>query len=238
MGLTQVRKKILLTAIVVVLLLVGVLIVATRLTTHPLKVVATNPQLNNISNITPFLKIDFNETVESSGLSVTGSDNIVKSFSASGNVVTVLLQNMQKNTNYSVTLDSAKTNSGSTVTNKTFSFKTNGVIYTWQLPKDQQKVLMQEQAAAQPKTDPILAYLPHATLDYYLSSTANTVNGQPQLVLQAQLDIFPGNLVNGSEADTIAAYKQQVLNYISSLGLNPAKYDIQYQVVTEQLMGH
>ena len=204
-------------------------------------VAGTNPTLNNISSITPFLKVNFNETVATKSISISGSGGIVKSYNAKGDTVTVLLQNMQKGTSYTITIHSTKSTWGGTVQNKILTLKTNNVAYAYELPKDQQKFLLNKQQAARPAdiSDPILAHLPYTTVDYNLSAliTTNT-NNQPQLVIQAQLTIFPGNLVNGSEADTIASHKQEVVSYIKSLKLNPANYNIQYQVVIEQLTGH
>src|SRR5262249_32745118 len=124
-----------------------------------------------------------------------------------------------------------------TINNKSIKFTAQSLSYN-QMPKDAQKYLVSHQDNYAPvQKDPILASLPYSTLDFNLDSSFPTgKNGKPTLVLQAQLLLAPG--VTGAEATTdTEQYKQEVLDYIKSLGLSPDNYTIQYQTVQEQLNG-
>jgi hypothetical protein len=73
-------------------------------------------------------------------------------------------------------------------------------------------------------TDPIVQYLPHSTLDYNL-----TIESSDKKILNAQLFLSGADQSNASAAT--ALYKQEVVDYITSVGLNPADYTINYTVV-------
>jgi hypothetical protein len=97
----------------------------------------------------------------------------------------------------------------------------------------EQKVLINEQSQfPQQLKDPILSHLPYGTLDYNLTDSFQTVNGQAQLVLKAQILLDAADVSSPqTEQSAITQYEQQVTQYITSLGLNPSNYDILYSIV-------
>lgn len=75
--------------------------------------------------------------------------------------------------------------------------------------------------------DPIFKYIPHSTLDYSLTGASNG----GQALLTAQLFL---TAVDQSNPDVATAqYKQEVLDYINSVGLDPSKYTITYTTVSQ-----
>lgn len=73
------------------------------------------------------------------------------------------------------------------------------------------------------KTDPMFDYLPHSTLDYTLTATVDSSN---KTILNAQLFLTEADQADPSAA--LAQYKQEVVEYIQSVGLNPNSYTINY----------
>lgn len=83
----------------------------------------------------------------------------------------------------------------------------------------------------QGNTDPILNSLPHSTLDYNLTVAQGTtgIKGDQKLILDADLLLSAADVRSGRDA-AIAAYTQEVRDYITSLGLNPDSYTINYTI--------
>lgn len=77
--------------------------------------------------------------------------------------------------------------------------------------------------------EPMLTHLPYQTTDFTLK--ANFVNGpnnQPKLTMDAIIQLSAADKSNESIA--VANYKQEVFNYITSVGVNPDAYTINYIV--------
>jgi len=75
----------------------------------------------------------------------------------------------------------------------------------------------------------MLSHLPYRTTDFSL--TADFVSGQnnqPKLTIDAKILLSQADM--SSQDQAVALYKQEVLNYINSLGLNPSNYTINYSV--------
>ena len=75
--------------------------------------------------------------------------------------------------------------------------------------------------------DMILQYLPYENFTFKL--TPDATQGD-KLVLIADLDIAEIDLKGNaaSRTETVAMYKQEVIDWIASKGIDPAKYEIQY----------
>ncbi len=97
------------------------------------------------------------------------------------------------------------------------------------LSKEEQALLEQQTHSTYNK-DPIIAHLPHSTLDYKLEAEFGEAEGgsDPKFVLNATLFITEADQNTGQDEAT-ATYKQEVIDYIKSLGLNPDSYTIHYQ---------
>jgi hypothetical protein len=203
------------------------------------RIVSTNPSLHDVSYMSPFLNVTFNKPLSSGNLILSTTGGAIASHRVSNNVLTITLKEpLQIHHTYTITIQAVESKSGAHLTNKQFTFTTTNTGYN-SLPKDQQNALTakNQDTYVPVKQDPILTSLPHSTLDYILQPTyVTSQNGQSQLQLQAQLLVRPG--VTGTAEDAaVAQYKQEVNDYISSVGLNPANYTIQYQIVQEDVTG-
>jgi hypothetical protein len=198
------------------------------------RVVSTNPPASNVATISPFFKVMFNKPLSSKGLSVSSKPSVIKSYSVNGDTLDIKLNiPMSSKHSYSIIISSVSDTAGAHILNTSFSF-TPKYVQSQNLPSDQGKALLKQQSKYTPShKDPILSYLPHSTLDYTLNPS---IQSDGSIVLQAQLLLPPG--VTGTEANNdIAQYKQEINQYIESIGLNPANYNIQYQIVHESLSG-
>lgn len=80
----------------------------------------------------------------------------------------------------------------------------------------------------QSSIEPMLNHLPYKTTDYTLvADFTSGINGEPKLTVDATLRIAAADAGNTT---VINQYKQEVASYISSFGLSPANYTINYTV--------
>jgi hypothetical protein len=230
------RFKAVFLILVVFLILYGSLSLYNYVKFH---VITTNPTISKIGAQSPYLKVYFNKTLSNQSLVVSATGNAMKSDSVSGKVLTVNFNEpLTINKSYTVIIHSISSQSGSQILNKNFTFTAQNIPFN-DLPTDQQKALVGSQDHFQAaQKDPILVDLPYSTLYFILNPSFGTdkTTGKISLVLQAQLLLAPGVTGDQATADE-AQYKQEVISYIESLGLNPANYNIQYQVVNETLNG-
>lgn len=199
-------------------------------------ITGTDPGTNKVALISPYIRVNFNKQLSSTNLSISADPKEeIKSYSAKNTVLQINLNTpLHADTTYTITIRSISSTSGSTLTNQIIKFTPQDIDYQ-DLSKEQQQAIMQTQVqrpAAQ--SDPILSHLPHGTLDFNLEPTFTTdSNGKTTLVLEAT--ILPSAAdVRGGEAVEQAAvdqYKQEVIDYIKSLKLDPASYTIDYKVV-------
>lgn len=75
--------------------------------------------------------------------------------------------------------------------------------------------------------EPMLSHLPYKTTDFSLAADfTNGSNGEPKLAIDATIHLSGAD--EGDPTAATAQYKQEVLNYISSCGVDPANYTINY----------
>lgn len=199
----------------------------------PFHIVSTNPKLNNVTVISPFLEVNFNDRLSKDGLSVAASNKaIISSYTVKGKVLTINLQNLHIKSSYKITIRSIKSVYGKQLSNQTLSFATK-IANFQQLPADQQKALINSQDNY-PKnpldSDPIIAHLPYSTLDFSMTAQITT---QPKVVLNTKIYLSAADSESGDAARqaAISQYEQEAVSYIQSLGLNPANYIINYEII-------
>jgi hypothetical protein len=214
------------TIIALLLLLIGYMLYLSL----TFRVVGTSPKLSNVATASPYIKVSFNRELSSNGLSVSGTDNLIKSTSVDGKILQVNLNNMTTGNEYTIHINSIESTGGKTIQDKDLTFKAKNIDVS-KLPKDQQQTLINQQDHNQGvAADPIVEHLPYGTLDFTLTAqTPDTNQDQSKLVLNARLLLSHADMSNEDAA--VAQYKKEVTDYIVSLGLNPANYNIQYIVV-------
>ncbi|HEV2402927.1 MAG TPA: Ig-like domain-containing protein [Candidatus Saccharimonadales bacterium] len=208
------------------------------------RVTATNPDISNVAEYTPFFKIEFNKSITSNGLVISAKPSIISSYSVRGNTLNIDLKYpMSDKTTYTITVGKVYDVRGSVISGKVFSFKPKNIPIN-RLPEDQRKALAVapepsegeqgitfNNGASKIYQDPILSHLPYDNLYFNLSASFPLgPNNKPVLVLNAELILNESQM--SDENASIAQEKLQVQQYIQSLGLNPNNYDIQYTVST------
>ncbi|MCL4357644.1 hypothetical protein M1512_01980 [Patescibacteria group bacterium] len=192
----------------------------------------TNPPSNDVATLTPFFDIYFNKTLTNKGLSVSMSpaDFYGKKYYINGDSLIVSLSvPMQARHKYTITVNNVDAEDGQMLKNLVFTFYPTPKTMA-QLPEDQSEALTARNEASPVYKNPILKHLPYSTIDFNLSASFPTgKNDLPSLVLIAKLNI-PAAVTGELQQQTISQYEQEIASYISSFGLNPASYHIDYIV--------
>jgi hypothetical protein len=230
MNTAAIKRIIVLIGIVVGVLLAGLLGTYIIKNLH-FSVTGTNPGTKDVSTAAPFFKISFNRTLSKNGLVIsTEPDSLIKSYSIDGKVLTINLDYpLQPKRLHTITIRSIQDNGGEKITNKRFTFTPR---YIADLPADQTKALLLQQDPNNKRTtDPILAHLPYTTIDFELSADPQPKGEDvARPTLNAILNLSAADMPDQNAA--VDKYKQEVADYITSLGFNPANYDIKYIVDT------
>lgn len=194
-------------------------------------VVNVNPSLRSVSTISPFLKVSFNKALVPGSVKITASPtSAIGTPVVAGKVITIpLVSPLQIGHPYSVTIAQVTSVSGKTITNKTFTFKPR-FISSADLPADQRQALLKAQTNNKTNTaDPILKHIPYKTTDFQISQDVNPQKNQPKNFPLLVTVVLAGADM-GNQAAAAAQHKQEALDYITSLGLNPNNYSITYIV--------
>jgi len=194
-------------------------------------IVSTSPNLNTVATLSPYIKIDFNHTLSNKNIFISAPNNLLYShkYYVNGKTLTIQLNEpLSTDKKYSITIDNLIDNHGQKIKNKVISFipkkETLG-----QLSKNAQEELIIRNESSTIYKNPILSHLPYFSVDFSLSAdfTNTSFTSKSKLALNAQLTI-PAAYVGSSRQNYINQDKQQVISYISSLGLNPSNYIINY----------
>lgn len=96
---------------------------------------------------------------------------------------------------------------------------------------DEQKSLIAKLSRQYLQDYPLLAHLPYSTLDYSLEAVFNQDENQRLGQPEIQAKLFLSHADMSEPRAATARYKQEVIDYITSLGLNPSDYKINYLVI-------
>jgi len=200
------------------------------------RIVGTDPATNKVSVIAPYLKIHFNRELTESGLNVSAEPNIIESYKVSGKTIDILLtQNLEADKEYTVTIASVTSTNGETLTNQVLRFTAKDIPFE-DLPEEQQKAVVNAQSRfTEVQSDPILEHIPYGTLNFRLSPLfENDKDGNQILILEADILLSAAD-VRIDKAAAVNQYKAELRAYIRSLDLDPAKYQIRYNIIEPTL---
>jgi len=154
----------------------------------------------------------------------------VKSIKVDGKKLKITTAEHAVDKKYSFTIKNIRAKSGESIQAVKFNYTARYVAYE-KLSKAE-KAQLEEQKTSVLKADPILDHLPHSTLDYSLEAQFGDAEAgaTSSFVLNAKLLLTNADVKIG-EAQAVDSYKKEVTDYITSLGLKPESYIIQYQVV-------
>lgn len=222
------------------LIFIGVLLIAAAIAIFVVsslrfKVTGTDPKLSAVSTISPTLTINFNKQLSVKGLSVSSGNKLIRNYQISGKKLIITADTpLVIGQKYTLTIKSIQSESGSIIRDKTLTFVVKDIPYDGLSTTAQKKIISQQDQNQGLRDDPIMRNLPHSTLDFNLTGLITTTDGdnggKGVLVLKAQLLLTASDVSNGRDA-AIAQYKQEVIDYIKSIGFDPAKYTIEYQII-------
>ena len=220
------RKPILFILITVLLLIVAY----ETIQVFKFHIVSTDPKLSGVSDLATYMDIDFNKTLTGSG-SITSQPDLIQSYSIKGKTIHLDFKAKGNNKKYTVTLTNIQAVSGDSLS-RVLSFKIKDIPFD-KLSEAQQQGVVNSQDPYDPSlptSDPLVQHLPYGDLDYKIDYLVDTKNNRPALEVQISVILAGADykLSRPALEKVINERKQEALDYIKSLGLNPAKYDIQY----------
>lgn len=138
------RKLVALSAAAIVILLL--LVVPTAQKKATFSVDTTDPKLNNMATISPYIRVNFTRPVSSKNFKYTSSSSFVKNYTIKGKMVQFNIKGggFEAGKSYSITLQSVASTSGDIITNKKLGFKATGRDFD-SLTKEQQKAVIAAQ---------------------------------------------------------------------------------------------
>jgi hypothetical protein len=195
------------------------------------RVVGTDPGTDSVSVISPFIDVTFSKPINKDSVDLKSDTTTLAGFSiVDDKVLRIKFSNLKLNSKNKIVITEVDSKSGSKLKDLDVSFVAKDIPFQ-DLSKSQQQAILKLQDTPSPnRDDPILAYLPHSDLDYKLS--ANVVQGE--LTLDAELLLTAADVRIDANA-AINSYKKEVTDYIKSIGLDPAKYTINYKVIQPTL---
>lgn len=181
------------------------------------RVVSTDPVMHNFSTSVLFIKVSFNKPLLTHNLSVTGSDNLVDSYSVNGSVITILINSpLDAGKQYQLNILGISDTKGQKLANQVFKFTPQN------LPES---ILSTAQKTALDKaqsdyhalvSDPLIALLPFSGggNEFVVSYTVQYVHRipKPTIVITAPTQV--------GQVDGLA--------WLKLIGADPTKYQIQY----------
>lgn len=222
----QISPKKLLTIIGIMTVLIGLYIAWSIIF---FRITGTTPGGKTYSVDTPYVVVNFNKKLGvNTPQQITGTDKLIKSIDFKEKSIRINFRTLQLDQKYTISLNTIRSASGDELS-KTITFTAKEIEFD-KLPKDQQKILIDNQDQDPGTADPILAFLPYGGENFRLSASPTTdQNLDTSVALTAELFLSKADLDIRAEAE--AAYKQQVVDYIQSVGLKAENYTITYSVI-------
>lgn len=194
--------------------------------------VGTSPNLNSVATLSPYIKIKFNHGLSKRNISIAANNTLLygqKYYVNDKTLIILLNEPLVANRQYSITINNIVDDHGQQIKNDTLSFMPKN-LKSGQLSKNAQEELIARNESNKLYDNPILKHLPYFSVNFNLSADfKSNLSNSSKLTLIAQLTI-PTAYVGSLRLNYINQEKQQVINYIASLGLNPNNYTINYSI--------
>lgn len=194
-------------------------------------VTSVSPNPNNASYLSPRLVVTFNKDLAADGVAVTLDNNALKTAVDRNKLTITLPGNFEGNKTYNIDINSVNSRAGDVIKDHIIQMHT--VLSSDSLTaEDQQLILDQQEANKSPViNDPIFNYLPHSTLDYSMDAVINNADTSLQsLTIEIKLLLTAADVKIDRNA-AIAQYKQEAMDYLSSLkGIDISKYNVEVTV--------
>lgn len=119
------------------------------------RVSGTDPKMNHVAAVSPYIKIKFNRELSSKKISVTSSYSVVKSYHVEGkNLVVDLKSPMTADYKYWIKINYIADQKGDVLRDKTFNFTPKNIPFD-ELSEDQQQALLAVQRKRPPSANDI-----------------------------------------------------------------------------------
>jgi len=192
------------------------------------RMTGTSPSVKQVSVISPFIDVNFSKALDKNKIELASNQKFISNYNLVGDkTLRVYLTDLTLDADYTLSINSVTAISGKELKNISLRFTAQNIPFD-KLNKTQQEAILGHQDKPTPsKSDPILSHLPYGGLDFELTAVAGQSG---TLSLHARLLLSAAD-VRTDEAGATAQYKKEVQDYIRSLGLNPDKYVIDYEIV-------
>lgn len=139
------RKQLILLLLLFVILIAGLF--AKSLGFHA---VNTSPNLDTVSYLAPYIKVNFNKNLVTKDVSYSSQDDIVTNFELEGKTLTLYIdKTMKVDKSYTITINNIQDTKGHVIKNKVLKFTTSDIAFS-NLPQDQQDYIVDRPAAKPP----------------------------------------------------------------------------------------
>lgn len=226
------RKPFLFTLIIFAVVIAVIGIISTRF-----HLTGTTPHARDITKYTPVVTFNFNRTLDDKATSTPVADqNIISSSKVEGKTIKVKLNfPLDINKTYTITIANVQSTDGAKISNAKFSFKPKDTPYEKQSKEQQQALIDAQDQYGDVHNDPLLVHLPYSTLSYTADGVITTVNGKDAVQVNVNIILDASEVNGGGQDQAIAAHKQDFINYVKSLNIDPSKYTINYSVTEPSL---
>jgi hypothetical protein len=229
----QHRRAIFIGIITLTVIIIGAILFYTFFVFH---ITSITPDPRGASYLTPRLVVQLNKNIKKDSIKVVSKSGLNLETEVKDSTLTInILTSMKVNERYTITIESLSSESGDEIKNHDITLVTtkNGA-----LNEEDEKIVLDRQQANKPDffKDPILKYLPHSTLDYSIISKIYYVGTKDQKIsIIITLELSAADVRTNRDA-AIQQYKQEAMNYLSSLeGVDLSKYEIEVKVDASSL---
>lgn len=196
------------------------------------RLTSSTPKLGKtIPTSTGTIKLDFNREIDGTKSytdNLEGDSGIINSISVEGKSVLIKLKPLTKDKKYGFAIHNIHSVDGSVIQRLPINFTARYVPYN-KLSSEQKRLEVAE-TDKNNEEDAVLQIVPHQGDQFYLTSEYSaTEDGEPILVLNAQLFLYRSDLGAGRDS-AIEKYKNSVREFLSGNNLDPDKYLIRYEI--------
>lgn len=220
-------------AIVFVLLLAG-FIGYIIFTSNPtgFRIAKTDPKTSDVATLTAFIQVEFSEPIVKDSVKIPQQDSVSR-FDISDKTIKFYLGNVEKDKKQTITIESVTSQTGKKLTNQKISYKPKDTPWSKIPPEQQTAVLEGQEHKSTTNTDPVMQYMPHNTINYKLNAVIDNNTVKLHATITPSNADTDGTVVNPAVVDQ---YKREVVAYLQSINIDPAKYNLTYSVVNPKTL--
>ena len=180
------------------------------------RLTGTNPGVRGVATVSPFFKVNFNKPLNSAGLSVTGSPNLIDSYSVKGSTISILLKEpLSTKQTYTIQVKGILSVGGKHLSDKTFSFTPKDIPDSELSPEQQQALQnIQQRYNKLIQNDPLIQLLPFVAggNEFRIDYTVQYVHQKPVPIIIVTSPTPQGQV--------------DAIKWIQTVGVDPSKYTI------------